>query len=546
MKPNTHCRFFSLEEVSENFDAPQSALQVLLLADDLNPAGVVQDHIRSIREGSKHTVTVVNSVNQVDPGRTGLDEFDVILIHYSIFLIFDSYLSTGWRELIKGFGGVVAVIHEDEYQKVDAFKSCYAELGVQALFSCLDNVRTLERVYGGDLMPHDTLFFSCLPGYIPAHLMVNTPPKTRDRPFDVVYRGRTLAPELGRLGQEKRLIGEFVQSVAPQSGLRCDISSDEHDRIYGEQWPVFLASGKAMLGVEGGSTIFDFDGQISTDVADYRAQHPGAQFEEIWQAVLRDHEGNIDFRTITPKFFEAIAAKTVLVLYPGNYNNLLVPDRHYIPLERDGSNWHDVATKLKDDEYLQAMADRTFNEIVCRPELQFDFYIDQIDRVLWTLARQLPTAKELRSRQHAHSLLLKNKKLATENQISCDEIARAKITRIGLETDLTSVTQQYAQARQEIQALESQLVQATQQNAQTRQEVQHLESQLAQVTQKNLHTRQEVQHLESQLTQATQQNEHTRQEIRNATSQISILNSQMHSGRFLLKQLVRVLHTKIK
>lgn len=389
-------RYFELSEVRNIFTTPDKTLRLLVLADDAHPANVVQDHIRSFSEYSIHRVTVINSRSVKSPDPDAMSDFDALLLHYSIFVIEETYLSVAWQEFISNFPGPVAVIHEDEYQKINAFAEKFAELGVQAVFSCLDSVDTLERVYGKSALLRETLFFSCLPGYIAPHLLDTLPPPpTAVRPFDIIYRGRTLRPELGRFAQEKRLIGEQVQAVAPAHGLICDISSAETDRIYGEQWPAFLRSGKAMLGVEGGASIFDFDGTISEAVASYLQANPSAEFEDIWRDVLAEHEGNIQFRTITPKFFEAIAAKTVLILYPGKYSDVLIPDRHFIPLERDGSNMSDVVAKLKDHNYLQAMADRAYSEVLPTAELGTPFYVNQIDRVLSTLADHTSTSKLL-------------------------------------------------------------------------------------------------------------------------------------------------------
>lgn len=417
-------RYFELSEVSVLFAAPDKALRLLILADDLHPANVVQDHIRSFTEFSTHRVSVVNTRAVKRPDPDAASDFDALLIHYSIFVIAETYLSVAWQEFISSFPGPVAVIHEDEYQKINAFTQKFAELGVQAVFSCLDSTDTLERVYGKSALPRETLFFSCLPGYIAPHLPGTSPPPISGRPFDIVYRGRTLRPELGRFAQEKRLIGEQVLAAAPANGLACDISSDEEDRIYGGQWPQFLMSGKAMLGVEGGASIFDFDGAISEAVAAYLQANPCAEFEDIWTNVLAKYEGNIQFRTITPKFFEAIAAKTVLVLYPGKYSNVLIPDRHFIPLERDGSNMADVVAKLKDNRYLQAMADRTYEEVLPKAELGARFYVNQIDRVLSALVNHTSTSKLLRMSiaGRAFQNKLQQQLIATQEQLaSCQQ-----------------------------------------------------------------------------------------------------------------------------
>ena len=67
---------------------------------------------------------------------------------------------------------------------------------------------------------------------------------------------------------------------------------------------------------------------------------------------------------ITPRSFEAIAMKTVQVLYPGKYSGILEPWRHYIPINRDFSNLNEVISAIKNDEFLQKMANQAYSEII--------------------------------------------------------------------------------------------------------------------------------------------------------------------------------------
>lgn len=384
-------QYFNLSELPDYFDLSGYPLRLLFLADTTHVAGAVQQHIGSFSEYSCHAIDIVNSRENKYPPEDRAYSYDAILIHYSIFVLAESYLSHEWQEFISTFHGPVAVIHEDEYQNINAFADKFSQLGVDALFSCLDSKETLEKVYGKTALSSRALFFSCLPGYITPELLRISAPQTAERELDVVYRGRTLRPELGKFAQEKRLIGEQVLAVSEQYGLRCDISSAEEDRIYGADWPKFLMSGKAMLGVEGGATIFDFDGTISSAVSSYIESHPMADFNEIWSNVLIRYEGNVNYKTITPKFFEAIATKTVLILYPGAYSNILVPGRHFIQLERDGSNIEEVVGHLRDDAYLQSMANRTYDDIFSNPKLYNKFYVSQIDKVLSFLVGRVPS-----------------------------------------------------------------------------------------------------------------------------------------------------------
>src|SRR3546814_8181514 len=83
-----------------------------------------------------------------------------------------------------------------------------------------------------------------------------------------------------------------------------------------------ISGGRAALATEGGATVFDFDGTIGENVEDYRRRHPGADDEEVWEAVVKPHEGNVVHKTITPRAFEAILCRTALVMYPGDYRGI--------------------------------------------------------------------------------------------------------------------------------------------------------------------------------------------------------------------------------
>ena len=68
---------------------------------------------------------------------------------------------------------------------------------------------------------------------------------------------------------------------------------------------------------------------------------------ESWDIIfdvdqISKYEEKIYYRMITPRSFEAIAMKTVQVMYPGKYSGILEPWRHYIPINRDFSNLNEV------------------------------------------------------------------------------------------------------------------------------------------------------------------------------------------------------------
>jgi hypothetical protein len=251
-------------------------------------------------------------------------------------------------------------------------------LGVDVVFSSLAP-ETAAKVYIQRELRGITIV-SSLPGYVPDRLIGRRVAPISERPIDLIYRGRELAPHLGRLAQEKRQLRNLGGRLAQLFGLRADLDATEGGRIYGAAWDDFLASAKAMLAVEGGVSIFDFDGSIEETVSRYLAENQDAGFVEIHSRLLRNVDGRIVHRTITPRCFEAIAMKTALILQPGEYRGVLQPWRHYIPLEPAGANLEEVGYLLRDDQYLQKMVDRTYSEIVASGAYSFERYVSAIDR----------------------------------------------------------------------------------------------------------------------------------------------------------------------
>lgn len=369
----------TVDEVATLMRPGDPPLRILLLADDEHPADVVRDHIGSITQHSRHRVTVVNPIRCRKGWVIGSLDYDVILIHYSICILFDYYLPAPIAAAVKAFAGPKVQIIQDEYRWIDRMARRMAGLGIDAVFSSLtpENIRRTyhhEHVAG-------RRFVSGLPGYVSNRLREVDSPPLAGRPFDLVYRGRPLPIWLGRFSQEKAGIGLQALRMAERYGLEVDCDTREEARVYGAKWNDLLIRGRTTLATEGGATVFDFDGAIEESVDEYRRRHPGADDDEVWDAVVRPHEGNVVHKTITPRVFEAIMCRTALVMYPGDYRGILQPWEHYIPLERDGSNEGKVVRWLKDDAYLAQLTERAYRRVADDPALQFAHYVSALDSV---------------------------------------------------------------------------------------------------------------------------------------------------------------------
>ena len=366
-------KFKSLEELSNSFSEVRSELDVLLLANSDYSAGCCLDYINAIKDNSKHRVTVRNPMAKSRSDKLFLrpyislknddgKSFDVIIIHYSICIIFRNYISLLLRKKIRGFKGLKIVIIQDEYRWINKVLSEMVYLNVDCIVSLLDK-ENITKVYHHPKLKNK-LMVSALAGYVSNNWIDQKVPNISERKKHIIYRGNNLPFWLGNGAHEKSVLSEKILENFGEKGLNLDVSSNPSDRIYGENWLAFMKSGKCVIGLEGGASIFDFDGSIEKKVRKFQFENPDAGYEEIHSEFLSNYEDKIFYRMITPRSFEAIAMKTVQVMYPGEYSGILEPWKHYIPIKRDFSNLNEVIKALKNDEFLQKMADHAYTEII--------------------------------------------------------------------------------------------------------------------------------------------------------------------------------------
>jgi len=357
-----------------------SPLNLLLLCDyQTEIAATVRDHIRALETHSRHRYHRLSMLGDIPPG-LDLARFDGAVIHYTLFACHDYYLSPAARARLAAFRGLKAIYIQDEYRVVDASIAAMREIGINLLFTCVPEPET-DKVYGGDRLP-GVAKVNVLTGYVPEGLAEREVLPAAKRPIDIGYRGRNVPAWLGELGQEKQRIGIRMAQDAPHSGLRADISFREEDRLYGNAWIKFVARCKAMLGVESGSSVFDFTGEIQRNVERHLRHAPETGYEELRQLYFADAEGRIDLAQISPRCFESAALRTLMILYEGKYSGVLEPWRHYVPLKKDHSNMAEIVAVLRDPDRLTAITECAYREIALDPRYSFATAVKAADAAM--------------------------------------------------------------------------------------------------------------------------------------------------------------------
>lgn len=344
-------------------------------------ASTVVEYLDALQNYSSHRVHEISMLHHF-PANIDLDRFDVVITHYSLSIgpLLQHYLGPDLVNRLKRFKGLKAAFLQDEYREIQTYWRHINELGLHLLFSCVTDFE-IQKVYPSDKVP-GLRVVNVLTGYVPEALLSQDVKPVSQRSIDVGYRTRKMPFWLGRLGHEKWLIAEEFQRRGGQYGLSLDLSTREGERLYGSAWTEFVASCRCVIGVESGASIIDFDGQLERKVENYVASNPKATFEEVSELFLAPFEGSLNLHQISPRCFEAAALRTPMVLFEGKYSGVLTPDRHYISLRKDFSNFKEVVEKLKDHVELQNMANRTYQEVALNPLWSYRTFIDRVDAEL--------------------------------------------------------------------------------------------------------------------------------------------------------------------
>ncbi|MCF6199796.1 MAG: glycosyltransferase [Hyphomicrobiaceae bacterium] len=224
------------------------------------------------------------------------------------------------------------------------------------------------------------------------------------RSIDIGMRSYRYPPYLG--DNDRNAIIDYFVEQGEELGLTCDISTTK--RFTPEKWAGFLGNCRAVLSTETGSWYLQPDDDLVSQVHDYaQKQRSGIVIGEdsplrslvrhlpaavksplmtllkkgpIKYGVFEDEKLDFDevyerfFKTaprcpayskaISSRNFDAIGTRTCQIMFPGRFNDILIADKHYIPLEPDFSNIVEVVEKLHDKNLWQAIVEEAHGMVM--------------------------------------------------------------------------------------------------------------------------------------------------------------------------------------
>jgi hypothetical protein len=339
-------------------------------------ASTVYDHLNSFQKYGQYTYTYLDIFKEnitVDY----INKCDAIIIHYTIFLFNDDRCPAWLRVVLRNTHAKKIVFIQDEYRFVNDVIENLDFIKADVLYTCVPESE-IEKVYPKETLPN-LIKINTLTGFVPEKLLKIPRQSYLNRKLDVVYRARKLSAWYGRLGQEKWVIAERFAQDAKEYGLVTDISYQEKDRIYGNDWIKFLQSSKAVIGCETSASIFDFTGDIQKQVEWYEKNNSKTTFEEIEEIFFKGLDGKIRLNQISPRCFECAALRTLMILYEGDYSGILKPWRHYVPLKKDHSNMKEVVAFIRSPEKWQEIIDFAYQEVAMSKEYGYERFIKKFE-----------------------------------------------------------------------------------------------------------------------------------------------------------------------
>jgi hypothetical protein len=389
----------------------------------------VRDYVEAFDLFSRHSVTYAHGPmpGKGIPGNIDYREFDVLLIpHHCRVCSGDECFDDKVSNAIKQFAGYKVLIIQDEYDRTEIARQWIIDHGIHHVFTVVPEA-DIEKVYDPQRFG-GTRFTNFLTGYIPPGLDKGLSIRPmEERPLHIVYRCREQGAWRGELCHQKLEIAKVVRRRCEERGLPVDIEWAEEKLIFGTAWNNFLQSGRATLGSESGSNVFDLDGSITRKVLAALDEHPELEYQDLVGKYFEDENIGVQMNQISPKFFEFIASKTALILFEGEYSGILEAGIHYLPLKRDFSNLEETLETLEDIPLLEEMAERAYSDVVASGKYHYQVAVGKMDYVFEEGTAKLAANLSPEERQQNSSAILRyqpsNISSLWKRELACSGVA---------------------------------------------------------------------------------------------------------------------------
>jgi hypothetical protein len=299
-------------------------------------------------------VRVCNMTNFVEYGRAllRLRRFDLIVVSH-LAAGDDMSLLLKTMHYFDRRRGTLAVFVGNEYDLIDQKVAFIRETGAE--YVCTQLPLEAGRYLYGECararvlpMPH---------ALNPA---VYYPDPSVTRSIDVGFIGDIYWPFVG--DRERTDLIDYLREHGPRLGLRCEIRTE---RVGRAEWADFLRRSHGVIGAESGTYYLNERGGLLDRARRYNLEeNRAASFDDVYERFYAGVRRGVSGKSVSSRHFEPIGTKTCQILLEGDYNGLLRPGEHYIPVRRDLSDVGEAIRQFRDAAYRAEIAERAYEHVM--------------------------------------------------------------------------------------------------------------------------------------------------------------------------------------
>lgn len=336
------------------------------------------NHLYSHQQYSGHNCFYINlAVNKIPHYITNI-KFDLIIFDTLFFVRFKrNYFLNLMKKaaVLKKSSAIKVMIPQDEFINTDLLCRFASEFNIDHIFSVAPETEW-SKIYKG-VDRGKTRLHKVLTGYLDDRTIQDVAHLTGEtvRNVDIGYCAAAPLFWHGRHGMLKSQIGQAFLSSELAEGLQMNIITPKGHAFLGNDWFRFLLRCKYTLGVESGTSILDEDGTISARTESYVRDHPQASFEEVEAICFPGADGSFNLFALSPRHLEACVTRTCQILTEGDYDGVLKPWVHYLPLKKDFSNLSQIIELVRNDSLRSEIVERAYHDVVASKIYSYANYV---------------------------------------------------------------------------------------------------------------------------------------------------------------------------
>ena len=344
------------KKITENFYVNNDIKVLCLYASNSLFTQTVEEHITSFKNYLPFDVYYAHSV-LIENDISFLDDFDVIIIHYSCGLYHPTYFSKKIKEKLNKLDCLKIVFAQDEYDNTNLLVENINYIKANLYYTCVPE-SLHKKIFKN--INKDVKIISNYTGYIYGEYFYSQA-DIQNKDIIFSYKTRPLHPKYGTLGYNKVYIANFFKKYCLDKSISHVISSSEEERFYWNDWSNLLRRTKSMACSASGSRVFDFDGSIKKSIDQKYGLETFSKYEKfvenfnVYKNIVKKleiiEEPYKDMDQISPRFFEMMIHSTIPLVYGNFLPNDFKPYENFIPFDFNEKNLDDVFAMVNDETY---------------------------------------------------------------------------------------------------------------------------------------------------------------------------------------------------